>query len=196
MLRSVASLPAYFCSATDVHKGKTYSGRLPYHLACESIILMPAPTFLMHTTHLLRPAFSALLPLRTSSEQHPTVHPSNPTPPPLDSYPLFNTSLSWPLSYPPEQANIIFIQPDWSDLEDVILYLRDNQHLASGIARRQRKLWVEGGWLGAAAETCYWRALLKGWAERARIEEADWAQGMRWETFSLLGTTVYNSTYF
>ncbi|KFY87769.1 hypothetical protein V500_06777, partial [Pseudogymnoascus sp. VKM F-4518 (FW-2643)] len=66
--------------------GVTYSGRLAFHQACASVLITPPPTFLQHTTHLLRPLYSPTLP-------SPAPHPE------------------WP-SYPAQEANIIFVQPD------------------------------------------------------------------------------------
>lgn len=134
----------------------------------------------MHTTHLLRPLFSSTLPLPTSS--HPHSHQSEP-------------SAQWPKSYPPSQANIIFISPDWTDLEATIAWLRANPTVAEGIADRQREV-VRRGIFSEAAEVCYWRALVSGWADVARIDEKEWGswqdedegvRGVRWETFSLTG---------
>lgn len=167
----------------QINQGKTYSGRLPYHQACASIILTPPPTFLLHTTHLLRPLFSSVL-LSGS-------HPSKPTKPPSNSYPLPATAKTWPLSYPPDDANIVFVRPDWSDLEATLKWLRDHPAIAAGIARRQRSLTVEKGYLSEAAEACYWRSMIRAWSRTARIE-GDWGEGMRWETFSLLGKTTFD----
>ncbi|KAG0650419.1 hypothetical protein D0Z07_2927 [Hyphodiscus hymeniophilus] len=170
-------------------EGKTYSGRLPYHQACASIILTPPPTFLLHTTHLIRPLFSSLLPL---SPIHPSSpHPAFPTPPSPTSYPIPSTNITWPLSYPPSLANAVFVHPDWSDLEAVIGYLEANPATAQGIAERQRETMVARGYLSQAAEVCYWRRLIRSWSETASWEESEWEDGMRWETFSLLGKTTY-----
>jgi hypothetical protein len=164
-------------------QGKTYSGRLPYHQACASIILTPPPTYLLHTTHLLRPLFSSVLLAKS--------HPSTPTKPPPSAYPLPATAKTWPLSYPASEANVVFVQPDWSDLEATILWLREHPDVAEGIARRQRSLVVDGGYLSEAAEACYWRSLIRAWSRTAQVE-GDWGEGMRWETFSLLGKTTFD----
>lgn len=186
VLSQIPQFPNTFMkiNLTNWQKGKTYSGRLPYHLGCKSIILTPAPTYALHTSHLLRPIFSSLL-LSSSN------HPSTPTSPPASSYPLPQTAITWPLSYPPSQANIIYVAPDWSDLEDTITYLRANPSIAEGIAGRQRSLWVGGDYLGEGAETCYWRRLVRGWTESVRVKEEDWEEGIRWETFVLLGGTKF-----
>jgi hypothetical protein len=117
----------------------------------------------MHTTHLLRPLFSSSLPLSTTTTSS-NQHKSDPNP-------------HWSKSYPPSQANIIFISPNWSDLEVTIAWLRAIPAVAEGIADRQRAV-VRKGYLSEAAETCYWRALVKGWADVVRIDEEVWG---KWE---------------
>ena len=130
----------------------------------------------MHTTHLLRPLFSSSLPLSTST---------------LDQTSIFNSR--WPKSYTPSQANIIFISPDWSDLEATVSWLRANPAIAEGIADRQREV-VRKGYLSEASEVCYWRSLVRAWSTVARIDEKEWGardeervrvKGTRWEEFSL-----------
>jgi len=83
----------------------------------------------------------------------------------------------------------------------VITYLRANPAIADGIAQRQRELYVNGGYLSMAAETCYWRGLFHGWSGVAMIpaeaEEGSWGnsteiKGMRWETFALTGKTSWD----
>lgn len=84
---------------------------------------------------------------------------------------------------------MIFVAPDWADLEETIEYLRANSDVAKGIARRQRELVTEMGYLSPAAEACYWRALMRGWASVVRTEEVKgWEEeGVRFETFVLRG---------
>lgn len=151
-------------------EGITYSGRLPFHQACESIILTPPLTYFLHTTHLVRPLHSRTLPLSTKSTYN-TI-----------------TADRWP-SYAASEANMIFVAPDWADLEETIEYLRANSDVAKGIARRQRELVTEMGYLSPAAEACYWRALMRGWASVVRTEEVKgWEEeGVRFETFVLRG---------
>jgi hypothetical protein len=136
----------------------------------------------------MRPIFSSLLPLA----QQPNQHPTKPTPPPLESYPLPSTNHTWPVSYPPSLANAVFVRPDWSDLEAVIHYLESNPDIAKGIARRQREMFVQRGYLSEAADVCYWRRLIRGWSEMATVEPTEWGEGMRWETHSLLWKTTYD----
>lgn len=122
--------------------------------------------YLLHTTHLMRPLFTSTLPFSALS----------PSP-----------STRW-TPYPATEANIVFVAPDWSDLEATIAYLRANPVIARGIAKRQRELVSEDGYLSPAAETCYWRSLMRGWANVARTEGVeDWVEGegVRWETYVL-----------
>lgn len=93
----------------------------------------------------------------------------------------------WPVQYDPDQANIVFVAPDWSDLEQTVAWLEAHPKVAEGIARRQRDLFVGGGYFSPAAETCYWRALVRGWAKVAQIEGEGWEgkEGVTFEAFSL-----------
>jgi len=47
----------------------------------------------------------------------------------------------------------------------------------------------ERGYLSEAAEACYWRRLIRGWSEQVRINEVEWEEGTRWETYSLTKVT-------
>ncbi len=79
--------------------------------------------------------------------------------------------------------------PNWEDLEDTIIYLRENQEIAEGIATRQRELMVRQGYMSEGAEACYWRRLVTAWGEMAgTVDSSDgWEDGVRWETVSLVG---------
>jgi hypothetical protein len=151
-------------------KGITYSGRLPFHQACASIIITPPINYLMHTTHLMRPLFSSSI-----------LRPATKTP----------ANERWPQGYAPSEANVIFVDPDWKDLEATVMWLRDHPKIAEGIARRQREVVVERGFLSQAAEVCYWRALVRGWSRVVRLGDEKWmeegGEGVRWETFGLTG---------
>ncbi|CAK7210043.1 hypothetical protein SEUCBS140593_000695 [Sporothrix eucalyptigena] len=59
---------------------------------------------------------------------------------------------SWPVSYPATEANIVFVAPDWSDLNDTVAWLEAHPDIAAGIAHRQRDLFVGGGYFSPAAE--------------------------------------------
>lgn len=105
-------------------------------------------------------------------------------------YPADWVRSAWPRTYDPgTEANVVFVAPDWSDLESTVAWLEARPRVAAAIARRQRELFHGGGYFSPAAEMCYWRALLRGWAEVARIDDDD--QGFDdleetpWEQFSL-----------
>ena len=64
--------------------------------------------------------------------------------------------------------------------------------VAKGIAERQREMMVGGGYLSEGAEACYWRSLIRGWARMVRVPDmSEWGEGIRWETFVLLGRTTF-----
>ncbi|KAI0973599.1 glycosyl transferase family 90-domain-containing protein [Xylaria arbuscula] len=152
--------------------GITYSGRLSFHQLCNSVILTPPPAWRQLTTHLLRPAFSTdLVP------SHQTI-PSAFSQDMLDAYPT---------RYTAHEANIIFVAPDWSDLEATISWLEEHPDIAERIARNQRDLFLGRGYTSPAMETCYWRALLRGWCEVVRLEGEGWEdeEGVSWEEFSI-----------
>ncbi|PQE05967.1 DUF821 domain-containing protein [Rutstroemia sp. NJR-2017a BBW] len=90
-------------------EGITYSGRLPFHQACASVIISPPIGYLLHTTHLIRPVFS------TSFLPHPESRASS------IAYDWWKSL--WPHPYEASEANIVFVKPDWSDLEEAISYL-------------------------------------------------------------------------
>ncbi|KAK0615013.1 glycosyl transferase family 90-domain-containing protein [Bombardia bombarda] len=158
-------------------EGITYSGRFQFLQMCASVVLTPPIQWMQHTTHLIKPLFSSSLDL-TSKPNRPWT-------------PSERVRKAWPVQYAPSQANIVFVAPDWSDLEDTVAWLEAHPQVAEGIARRQRELFVGGGYFSPAAETCYWRALLCGWASMARPEGGDWVDGkdgelgVPFETFSL-----------
>ncbi|KAH8814888.1 hypothetical protein F5884DRAFT_154746 [Xylogone sp. PMI_703] len=174
-------------------EGKSYSGRLPFHQACASVILTPPLAFLLHNTHLMRPLFSSTIYLSSTNldaDRH------NAKSPPSSAFPDESTRKTWPASYPPSQANIVFVKPDWSDLEDTVEFLMKHPGIGEGIANRQRDVMVKQGYLSEAAEACYWRKLITAWALMARTSESGntadgsyWGDGTRWETFSLTGST-------
>jgi len=99
-------------------------------------------------------------------------------------------------------VNIVFVEPEWTDLEETISYLRDHPDIAKGIAKRQREMVVDASYLSPAAEICHWRALIRAWSQVAKPNELDWGtqtgdrseheKGMRWETFNLAGKTTWN----
>lgn len=157
-------------------EGITYSGRLPFHRACASVILSPPTGFLQHTSFLIKPIWAEDLLLGDARTESMGTNGTG--------------NELWPKSWPAEEANMVFVKWDWSNLEDTVLYLRENPEISERIARNQRNLMVEGGYLSPAAEVCYWRALVRGWSEMVRPDES-WGVGeheelgIRWEVYSL-----------
>lgn len=152
-------------------EGVTYSGRFQFLQMCESVLITPAISWMQHATHLVRPVFSnALKGMEggwTASEM---------------------VKRAWPESWDVEEANAVFVKPDWSDLEDVIHWLEEHPREAEGIARRQRETFVDGGYFSPAAEMCYWRALIRGWSEVARWDAEELqalGEGQTYEAFVL-----------
>lgn len=152
-------------------EGVTYSGRFQFLQMCASVVLTPPIQWLQHTTHLIRPLFSSSLPFKSKKKWVPSE----------------KIQKKWPIQYAPEEANIVFVAPDWSDLEDTLAWLEENPNVAEGIARRQRELFVGGGYFSPAAEACYWRALVKGWAKVAVPGGEGWEEmkSIPFEEFSL-----------
>jgi hypothetical protein len=65
------------------------------------------------------------------------------------------------------------VAPDWSDLESVVGWLENHPRVAEDIAKRQRDLFVGGGYLSPAAKVCHWRALIRGWSKVVEIEDGN-----------------------
>lgn len=164
-------------------EGVTYSGRFQFLQMCESVVLTPPIGWMQHTTHLVKPLFSYSLFDKNDNEdegnkEKPTWTPSE------------ATRRAWPTNYGPEseEANLVFVAPDWGDLEETVAWLEAHPEVAAGIARRQRETFVGGGYFSPAAETCYWRALIRGWGQVVRVDEGDLAElgtGQTFETFAL-----------
>ena len=173
-------------------EGITYSGRLPFHQLCRSVVLSPPIAWLQPTTRLMRPVFSHDLPVERKAPTTPTPDSDSDTgtgTEKLAPYPAPWTRAAWPTSWPAHEANAVFVAPDWSDLESTIAWLEAHPDIAEGIAARQRALFADGGYLGPAAEACYWRGLVRGWASVARTDGLGWDEdevpGVPWEEFSL-----------
>ncbi|KAK0701475.1 glycosyl transferase family 90-domain-containing protein [Apiosordaria backusii] len=132
-------------------EGISYSGRFQFLQMCKSVVLTPPILWMQHTTHLVRPAFSS----EFLDKKWVTTE---------------RVKQAWGRGFKPEEANIVFVKPDWSDLEETVRWLEENPKIAEGIATRQRELFVGGGYFSRAAEACYWRALVRGWAEVVRPE--------------------------
>ncbi len=143
-------------------EGVAYSGRFQFLQMCASVVLTPSIQWVQHTTHLVRPVFAADIP-ELSNKQNPAAIAARE-----------RARRAWPVSYRPDEANIVFVAPDWSDLEDVIAWLEDHPKVAQGIASRQRETFVGRGYFSPAAEVCYWRALVSGWSKVASFDEEDW----------------------
>ncbi|KAI0974139.1 hypothetical protein F4678DRAFT_400026 [Xylaria arbuscula] len=111
----------------------------------------------------------------------------NEQPPPLAPYPAPWVRTAWPTEHSASEANIVFVAPDWSDLEATVAWLEAHPRTAAGIAGRQRALFEGGGYFSPAGEMCYWRGLIRGWSEIVRVDEGafDDLEEMTWEEFSL-----------
>lgn len=163
-------------------EGVSYSGRLQFHQLCESVILSPPIEWMQHTTHLIKPVYSSVL-VGQSSAQNAAHDLSSGG----GQYPSPRARETWPTTVRPEEANTVFVNPDWSDLEATIKWLEDHPAVAHGIAKRQRELFVGRGYLSAAAEVCYWRALIRGWSGVVRADDAirESTEVTSWEEFSV-----------
>ncbi|CAJ2502349.1 Uu.00g097430.m01.CDS01 [Anthostomella pinea] len=190
-------------------EGVTYSGRFQFHTLCASVVVTPPVAWMQHVTHLLRPVFSYTL--DDDDDQAAAVRGSGGGKKkgkgkgkgkgverkmvdlgPGDKnyfaqYPAPWVKEAWPREWDAAEANIVFVAPDWSDLESTIMWLERHPETAEGIARRQRELFHGGGYFSPAAEMCYWRELIRGWSEvvRADGQGFDDLEGMTWEEFSL-----------
>jgi hypothetical protein len=134
---------------------------------------------MVHTTHMMKPVFSSTLPLSKPRSEYLTKHRS--------------INRTWPNQYLASEANVVFVSPDWSDLEATIEYLEQNPEIALGIAKRSRKELVEHGYLSPAAEVCYWRSLIRRWSDTVQVDESEWPEeGMRWETFTMTGKATWD----
>lgn len=193
-------------------EGVAYSGRFQFLQMCGSVTVTPPIVWMQHTTHLVKPIFSShLLAAATKPTTAETIQ-QNKNGPPRKAVQKFAHAVkkaderrtgrsvpghhtkkrpsghkSWPVSYPADQANIVFVAPDWSDLKDTIAWLEANPEIAAGIARNQRDLFVGGGYFSQAAEVCYWRALVRGWATVVKVDPKEWAghEEVSYESFTL-----------
>jgi hypothetical protein len=156
-------------------EGVTYSGRFQFLQMCASVTITPSIQWLQHTTHLIRPLFASDIPELKTGPAYATAAAARE-----------RARAAWPVNYRPDEANIVFVAPDWSDLEDTVLWLEKNPKVASGIAKRQRDLFAGGGYFSQAAEVCYWRALVRGWNKVAKFDHGwDKKKGVPYERFSL-----------
>ncbi|KAK2007530.1 hypothetical protein LZ32DRAFT_622103 [Colletotrichum eremochloae] len=146
-------------------EGVSYSGRLQFHQLCESVLLSPPMEWVQHTTHLIKPVYSSVL----LGQKQEADADGAATTKPEGGYPSSRARKTWPATVSPGEANAVFVNPDWSDLEATIGWLEDHAGVSRGIARRQRALSSERGYMSPAAEVCYWRALVRGWSEVVRF---------------------------
>lgn len=136
-------------------EGVSYSGRLPYHQACGSVLITAPLTWRTTSALLMRPITAG--DLMGTGERDGAKAGS------------LKTVTRW------EDANVIYVKPDFSDLEQVVEFLRDRIDVAERIAKNQRDMLVAQGYLSLAADTCYWRALVLAWSEAAMVDEDEWA---------------------
>ncbi|KAB8339011.1 hypothetical protein FH972_021950 [Carpinus fangiana] len=90
------------------------------------------------------------------------------------------------------QQNFVQVERDWSDLSVQMVKLRTNLDMAEKIADRSREVFGER-YNTPAAEACYWRRLVDGWAkvtEPYEIYEEDMRRrwrGIPFETWLIIG---------
>lgn len=164
-------------------EGVTYSGRLPYHQACESVLITAPLMYLTHTAWLMKPILSRDLIAASGSRKNADALP--PVAAGRESADaLLSTVQDWRL------ANAIYVSPKFDDLEDVIRFLRVHPQIARRIAQNQREVVVKQKYLSGAAETCYWRALIRTSASVLK-KNAGWQEetGERYETWLLRQNT-------
>lgn len=147
-------------------EGVSYSGRLPYHQACGSVLLTAPLTWRTTSALLVRPIFAATLMGKKGEKEEVRTG-------------ALGTVSRW------EDANAVYVKPDFSDLEEVVGFLRERGDVGERIARNQRDGLVKQGYLSMAADTCYWRALIQAWGRSAVVDEGEWAgmESERYETW-------------
>ncbi|KAF1844529.1 uncharacterized protein K460DRAFT_376193 [Cucurbitaria berberidis CBS 394.84] len=148
-------------------EGVTYSGRLPFHQACGSVLITAPLTWITTSALLLRPIEAN--DLMSSGEdrlRRPGVRRSASS----TSGPqaMLSPVSTW------QDANAIYVHPDFSNLEAVVQLLRSHPEVTQRIAQNQRESVFQRGYLSLAAETCYWRALIRAWATVAEVDKEDW----------------------
>lgn len=161
-------------------EGVTYSGRLPFHQACASVLIMARVTWVTRTALLLRPveAEDLIKSIEGRVRSAGALRSGRST----SAQPgIIQSVVGW------QDANAIYVNADFSNLEAVILFLREHAEVAQHIAWNQRETVVERGYLSMAAEICYWRAMVRAWAKVAEVDKEDWGteRGERYETWLL-----------
>lgn len=168
-------------------EGVTYSGRLGYHMACESVLISAPMTWVTHLGFLLRPVYAEDLmggfgglggdevEVKEREEIDMGYRPRTP--------PLLSTVAGY------REANMIYVSPNFDDLEALIMFLEQHPEVGRTMARNLRQSSVK--YLSGAAETCYWRALIREWS-RAALPEGNWdeyGKGVRFEEWILAKIT-------
>ncbi|KAK5952431.1 hypothetical protein OHC33_006474 [Knufia fluminis] len=128
-------------------EGNSYSGRLKYLQACQSVIVAHKMDWIQH--------------------HHPLMSSTGP------------------------DQNFVEINRDFGNLEATITNFRKNDRQAENIATNNVKTFRER-YLTPAAEACYWRRLIRGWAEVSFEPEfyktvngtKEW-RGLPFESFAL-----------
>lgn len=166
-------------------EGIAYSGRFQFLQMCNSITITPPILWMQHTTHLVKPVFSSHLLENKKDRDRRGNRNMQRNSGAAARKPSGHRS--WPVSYPVHEANIVFVAPDWSDLEDTVAWLDANPTTAEGVAARQQGLFLDGGYFSPASEVCYWRALVHGWSKVVHTIDREWAgqDEVPYETFVL-----------
>jgi hypothetical protein len=95
--------------------------------------------------------------------------------------------------------NFVEVERDFSDLEEKIEYLISNPEEAKRIADNSVRTFRDH-YFAPAAEACYWRALIHGWAQSSFKPEVyeskpgsalGRARGMRFENFAYVFDELY-----
>ena len=128
-------------------EGNSYSGRLKYLQACQSVIVAHKMDWIQH--------------------HHPLMSSAGPN------------------------QNFVEIERDFSNLESTITYLQNHGDQAEQIAINNVKTFRER-YLTPAAEVCYWRRLVRAWAEVSfepdfykTINSTKQWRGLPFESFAL-----------
>ncbi|KAF2660233.1 hypothetical protein K491DRAFT_712006 [Lophiostoma macrostomum CBS 122681] len=145
-------------------EGVTYSGRLPYHQACRSVLVTPRLTHLTSSTSVVKGIDADVLMVAFGGKENRASSPSVSPNVNAQHIPLLRPVSDY------RDANAMYVDPSFSNLETVIVFLRKHPDIAERIAQNQRHVAVEQGYLSPAAETCYWRALMRGWASVAVVK--------------------------
>jgi hypothetical protein len=158
-------------------EGVGYSGRLPYHQACASVLITAPLGWVTLSAVLMRPIWAQdlvneVIGGKDKGRRKGVV---------VDDGEILGMVGSY------KEANAVYVEPDFEELDGLVGVLRKYPYVAERIARNQREGVVGKGYLSMGAETCYWRALIRGWGESAVIEEREWAdlEGERYETWLL-----------